>query len=218
MAGRNAAKSRAAVAELEALGTQAIALEADLLKEADCRSLVDRAADHFGRLDILINNAGISVRKRPEDLTPADWHRVIDSNLTSALLCSQAAYPHMKRAGGGKVINIASIFAVLGAPHTAAYAASKGGIVQLTRSLAAAWAADDIQVNAILPGYVHTELTDRAQKEVAGLDERVRARTLTGRWGEPEDFEGIAVLLSSAGSRFITGTAIPVDGGYTIQA
>jgi 2-deoxy-D-gluconate 3-dehydrogenase len=218
IAGRNAAKSRAAVDELGALGAKAIAVEADVLVEASCRELVDRAAAHFGRLDILINNAGIALRKPPQAYTAEEWHRVLDSNLTSAFFCAQAAYPHMKRAGGGKVISIGSIFSVMGAPHAVAYAASKGGLVQMTRVLATAWAADNIQVNAILPGWIHTELTDRAQREVPGLNERVLARTSAGRWGEPSDFEAIAVLLAGTGSQFITGAAIPVDGGYSIQA
>ncbi len=218
VAGRNPQKNRAAVEELGALGAKAFAIEADVLREADCRALVDRAADHFGRLDVLVNNAGIAIRKPPQDYAVAEWHRVLDSNLTSAFLCAQAAWPHLKRAGGGKIVNIGSIFSLMGAPHTAAYAASKGGLVQLTRSLATAWAADNIQVNAILPGWVHTELTDRAQAEVAGLNERVLARTTVGRWGEPSDFEAIVVLLAGPGSQFITGAAIPVDGGYSMQA
>jgi 2-deoxy-D-gluconate 3-dehydrogenase len=216
--GRNTEKNRKAVAELTALGANTIAIEADVLREAACHELVDRPAQHFGRLDILVNNAGIAIRKAPQDYTAEEWHRVLDSNLSSAFYCAQAAYPHMKRAGGGKIISIGSLFSLMGAPHTVAYAASKGGLVQMTRVLATAWAADNIQVNAILPGWVHTDLTDRARAEVAGLNERVLARTSVGRWGEPADFEAIVVLLAGAGSQFITGAAIPVDGGYSIQA
>jgi 2-deoxy-D-gluconate 3-dehydrogenase len=218
VAARNVEKNKAAVQALEALGAKAFALEADILQEEACRSLVDRTAQHFGRLDILVNNAGIAIRKPPQAYTAEEWHRVMNSNLTSAFLCSQAAYPHLKRAGGGKIISIGSIMSLLGAPFTVAYAASKGGIVQMTRALATAWAADNIQVNAILPGWVHTDLTERAQREVPGLNDRVLARTPAGRWGEPDDFEAIAVLLAGPGSRYITGAAIPVDGGYTILA
>jgi 2-deoxy-D-gluconate 3-dehydrogenase len=218
VAGRNVEKNKAAVQALEALGAKAFALEADILQEEACRSLVDRTAQHFGRLDILVNNAGIAIRKPPQAYTAEEWHRVMNSNLTSAFLCSQAAYPHLKRAGGGKIISIGSIMSLLGAPFTVAYAASKGGIVQMTRALATAWAADNIQVNAILPGWVHTDLTVSARREVPGLNERVLARTPAGRWGEPDDFEAIAVLLAGPGSRYITGAAIPVDGGYTILA
>jgi 2-deoxy-D-gluconate 3-dehydrogenase len=218
VAGRNAAKNAAAVSELKALGAAAAAFEVDVTVEDDCRRLMDRAAEQFGRLDILINNAGIALRKRPEDYTLADWHRVIDSNLTSAFVCSHAAYPHFVRAGGGKIISIGSILSMMGAPFAVAYGASKGGIVQMTRSLAAAWGKDNIQVNAILPGWINTELTEGARREVPGLTERVATRTASGRWGEPQDFEAIAVLLAGSGSQYITGAAIPVDGGYTIMA
>src|SRR5690606_5492198 len=109
VAGRNAGKNDAAVQALRGLGADAIALEADVLDEQACRSLVDRAAAHFGRLDILVNNAGIAIRKPPQAYTAEEWHRVLDSNLTSAFLCSHAAYPHMKKAGGGKIISIGSI-------------------------------------------------------------------------------------------------------------
>jgi 2-deoxy-D-gluconate 3-dehydrogenase len=218
VAGRNKDKNAAAVKMLESLGAKAIALEGDVLAEADCRALVERAAQRFGRLDILVNNAGIAIRKPPQAYSAEEWHRVIDSNLTSAFLCSHAAYPHMKKAGGGKILSIGSILALMGAPFAVAYAASKGGLVQMTRALATAWAADNIQVNAILPGWIDTDLTVSARKEVAGLNEKVLSRTPAGRWGETKDFEAITVLLAGPGSQFITGTAIPVDGGYTIQA
>lgn len=217
--GRNAEKNVAAIRELHGLGAQkTFAIEADVTVEADCRRLVEATVARFGRLDILINNAGIAIRKRPEDYTAQDWHRVIDSNLTSAFLCSHAAYPHMTKAGGGKIINIASILATMSAPFAVAYSASKGGIVQMTRALATAWGRDNIQVNALLPGWINTDLTDSARREIEGLADRVSARTAPGRWGEPEDFEAITVLLAGPGSQYITGTAIPVDGGYSIQA
>jgi 2-deoxy-D-gluconate 3-dehydrogenase len=123
----------------------------------------------------------------------------------------------MRRAGAGKVINIGSMMSIFGASFVAPYGASKGGIVQLTRALACAWARDNIQVNAVLPGWIDTNLTRRAREEVKGLQERVVARTPAGRWGEPEDLGGIAVFLASRASDFVTGTAIPVDGGYSVQ-
>ena len=218
VAGRNKEKNAAAVRALEALGARALAIEADVTREAACRDLVDRTAQHFGRLDILVNNAGIAIRKPPQAYSAAEWHRVLDSNLTSAFLCAHAAHPHMKRGGGGKIISIGSILSLMGAPFAVAYAASKGGIVQMTRALATAWAADNIQVNALLPGWIDTDLTVSARREVPGLNERVLARTPAARWGDPADFEAITVLLAGPGSQFITGTAIPVDGGYTIQA
>jgi 2-deoxy-D-gluconate 3-dehydrogenase len=141
----------------------------------------------------------------------------MDTNLTGAFLCAQAAYPAMKQAGGGKIINIGSMMSLFGAPYATPYAASKGGIVQMTKALATAWATDNIQVNAVLPGWIDTDLTRRARQEVPGLHERVLARTPAGRWGTPEDHAGIAVFLASPAAGFITGTAIPVDGGFSIQ-
>ena len=179
--------------------------------------MVASAVEMHGRLDILINNAGINIRKRPEDYALAEWQQVLQTNLSSAFLCSKAAYPEMKRSSRGKIINIGSMMSIFGTAFTTPYAASKGGIVQMTRALACAWAADNIQVNAVLPGWIDTELTQTARKDIAGLHERVLARTPAGRWGEAHDFAGIAVFLASAASDFITGTAIPVDGGYSVQ-
>ena len=217
VAARNRQKSVAALKELEALGAQAMAIEADVTDERACRQLVEQSVQALGRLDILVNNAGIALRKPPQDYTLAEWHRVVDANLTSAFICSQAAYPHMMRAGGGKIINIGSMLSIFGAPFAVAYAASKGGVVQMTKALATAWAKDNIQVNSLLPGWIDTELTQSARAQVPGLNETVLKRTPAGRWGETADFEAIAVLLAGPGSAFITGTAIPVDGGYSVQ-
>ena len=212
IAGRDEKKNAEAAA-----GLDAIAIKADLKDEKACRAAVDEAARRLGRLDILVNNAGINVRKAPQDYTLEEWKLVLDTNLTSAFVASQAAYLHMRRAGAGKVINIGSMMSIFGASFVAPYGASKGGIVQLTRALACAWARDNIQVNAVLPGWIDTNLTRRAREEVKGLQERVVARTPAGRWGEPEDMGGIAVFLASRASDFVTGTAIPVDGGYSVQ-
>jgi 2-deoxy-D-gluconate 3-dehydrogenase len=217
LAGRNAEKNRAAVKEIEALGARAIAIEADVLQESACRELVDRAAQHFGRLDILINNAGIAIRKQPEALTVEEWRKVMSINLDGAVYCAQAVYPALKKAGAGKIINIGSMMSLFGAPFAAPYASSKGGIVQLTKVLATAWAKDNIQVNAILPGWIDTDLTQQARKDVDGLHDRVLARTPAGRWGVPDDFSGIAVFLGSKASDFVTGSAIPVCGGYSVM-
>ncbi|HEX9462728.1 MAG TPA: glucose 1-dehydrogenase [Alphaproteobacteria bacterium] len=217
IAGRDAAKSSAAVKELAGLGAKAASTSVDVCNEGACRGLIKETVAKFGRLDILVNNAGTNIRKQPQEYTAAEWHAVIDTNLTSAFLLSQAAYPEMRRAGGGKVINIGSMMSIFGASFTAPYAASKGGIVQLSRAIATAWAKDNIQVNAVLPGWIDTALTRSARKQVDGLHERVLARTPAGRWGNPADFAGIAVFLASAASDFLTGTAIPVDGGYSVQ-
>ena len=131
-------------------------------------------------------------------------------------LTGKVAHGPMKRTGGGKIINIGSMLSIFGAPYAPAYGASKGGVVQFTRSLATAWAADNIQANAVLPGWIDTALTPKAREQVEGLHDKVLARTPAGRWGAPADLAGIAVFLASSASDFVTGTAIPVDGGYSI--
>ncbi|MEA2881171.1 MAG: 2-dehydro-3-deoxy-D-gluconate 5-dehydrogenase [Bradyrhizobium sp.] len=215
--GRNAAKSDAVVTELMRGGINAISVVADVTDKAAVDRMIARTQREFGRADILVNNAGINIRKPPHALSIEEWDSVIRTNLTSAFLCSQAAYPAMKQAGGGKIINIGSMMSIFGASFAPAYAASKGGIVQFTRSCAVAWAADNIQVNAILPGWIDTDLTKRARAEIDGLHDKVLARTPAARWGAIEDFAGIAVFLASRASDFVTGTAIPVDGGFSVM-
>ncbi len=215
--GRNAEKSTQAVQELHSLDFQARAFQADVTDPAAVAGMVDAVVESFGGVDILVNNAGINIRKRPEDLSPDEWQQVLNTNLTSAFLCSRACYPVLKRAGGGKILNNGSMLSIFGTPWGPAYAASKGGMVQLTKSLATAWAADNIQVNCFLPGWIDTELTRNARREVDGLHDRVLARTPAGRWGDIEDLEGLAVFFASAASNFITGVAMPVDGGFSVS-
>ena len=214
VAGRDGEKNRRAVA---LLGGKADAIAVDLADEAGARAVVDKTVQKFGRLDILINNAGINIRKPPQDFALEEWQRVLDINLTSLFVCCQAAYPHMKTRGG-KIINIGSMTSIFGASFAAPYGASKGAVVQLTKSLAVAWAPDNIQVNAVLPGWIDTELTETAREQVAGLHEKVVARTPAGPWGTPDDMAGIAMFLAGPASDFVTGTAIPVDGGYAAAA
>ena len=217
VAGRDATKNDAAVKEIQALGAKASAIAVDVLKEESCRALIADTVKQHGRLDILVNNAGINIRKQPQEYTLAEWHQVMDSNLTSAFLCSHAAYPEMKKAGAGKMINIGSMMSIFGASFTTAYAASKGGIVQMTKAMATAWAKDNVQVNAILPGWIDTALTQRARRDVPALHDSVLKRTPAGRWGTPDDFAGIAVFLAAQASDYVTGAAITVDGGYSVQ-
>ena len=217
VAGRNRGKSERAVEEIRALGAEAMAIEVDVADEASVNTLIRAAAERWGRLDVLVNNAGMNIRKQPQDLTLAEWRQVLDTNLTSAFLTSRAGYPIMKAQGGGKIINIGSMMSIFGTGFASAYSASKGGIVQLSKALAAAWARDRIQVNAVLPGWIETELTVNARREVSGLHERVLARTPADRWGVGDDLAGVAVFLASPASDFVTGTAIPVDGGFSSQ-
>lgn len=215
IAARNPEKSAAAVETLKALGSDSFAIAIDVADEASVQQAVDAVAARCGRLDILVNNAGTTVRKPVDQLTLDEWNLVLHTNLTSAFLVSRAAHPHMRRAGGGKIVNVGSMMSIFGAAYSPAYAASKAGVVQLTKSTALSWAADNIQVNAILPGWFQTEMTDGARAQVAGLYERVVARTAAGRWGRPADIAGTAVFLASPAADYVTGVSIPVDGGYS---
>ena len=217
VAGRDAAKNSAAVKQIQDVGAKASAIPVDVLKEDSCRALMADTVTAHGRLDILVNNAGVNIRKPPEALSLAEWREVIDTNLTSAFLCSHAVYPEMKKGGMGKIINIGSMMSIFGAAFATAYAASKGGMVQMTKAMATAWAKDNIQVNAILPGWIDTALTRRAREQITGLHDSVLRRTPANRWGVPDDFEGIAVFLAAPASDFVTGASIAVDGGYSVQ-
>jgi 2-dehydro-3-deoxy-D-gluconate 5-dehydrogenase len=217
LAARDESKGQAAVKDLisSAPRTRFYAFQA--LSALSCRKLIETVVGDFGACDILINNAGMNRRKPPEQISEQEWHEILDVNLGAALFCAQAAYPHMKAAGRGKILNIGSMYSLFGAATVAAYAASKGGLLQLTRSLACAWAPDNIQVNAILPGWIDTDLTRRARQQVADLHDFVLSRTPAGRWGDPNDLAGAAVFLCSSASDFVTGAALPVDGGYSTR-
>ena len=210
--GRNAEKNQIAVDEL---GANARAVVADVTNAAEVDEMVSEVVKSFGGIDILINNAGTNIRNRPEDLSESEWHHVLDTNLTSAFLCSKACYPEMKRRGGGKILNNGSMTSLFSSPWLTAYGSSKGGMVQFTRGLATAWAEDNIQANCFLPGWIDTDLTRRAREQNPDLHQQVLTRTPADRWGEINDMSGIAVFLASAASDFVTGTAIPIDGGFS---
>ena len=214
IAGRDAEKNAAMVKELSALGSPVSAYAMDVTDEAQCQALVRETIRRHGRLDILVNNAGLgSGGKLPHELTLADWHRVMDTNLTSAFVLSQLAYSEMKRGGGGKIINIGSMASHLAMGRLSVYASAKAAIVQLSRTCASAWAKDNIQVNTILPGYIDTAMA-KGQQADAGLHTRALARIAAGRLGTPDDFAGIAAFLASSASDYVTGADIPVDGGF----
>jgi 2-dehydro-3-deoxy-D-gluconate 5-dehydrogenase len=218
IAARDADKSRAAADALGKIGPRVAAVSVDVQSKPSVDEMVERALALFGRVDVLVTNAGTNIRKPPEQYAPEEWDEVMDVNLRGTFFCAQSVHAPMQRQGGGKIITIGSMTSIFGASFAAPYSASKGGTVQLTRALATAWAKDNIQVNAVLPGWIDTDLTRRARQQVQGLHERVLARTPQGRWGTPEDLAGIGVFLASRASDFITGTAIPVDGGYSSQA
>lgn len=216
LAARNPDKGAEAVRHIADRGGDARFVPADLSDPEAASACIAAVAAEEGRLDILVNNAGITARKRPEDLDIAEWEAVLRTNLTAAFACSKAAYPALKASGAGRILNIGSMYSLFGAPFASAYGASKGGIVQLTRSLATAWAADGITVNAVLPGWIATDMGVSARSQVQGLHERIVARTPAGRWGEASDLAGLAVFLAGPSAAFITGASIPVDGGYSI--
>jgi len=212
IAGRNAAKNAAA---LKAIGGKAIALVADVNDSAQVQRMVADTVKAFGGLDILVANAGINIRKQPQDYSGAEWHSIVDTNLTSVFQCCQSAYPEMQRRGAGKIVTIGSMTSIFGFDVGPVYAATKGAVVQLTKSLAAAWAKDNIQVNSILPGFIDTALTQNLRRNFPEAHERVVNRTPARRWGDPAALAGTAVFFCSRASDFVTGTALPVDGGFS---
>lgn len=212
VAARQAAKNAQAMAALQEQGVQALGVVTDVQDETSVQTMVQQTVEAFGGVDILVNNAGVNIRKAPQDYTLAEWQQVVNTNLTGVFLCSRAVYPHMVKAGGGKIINIGSMTSIFGSSVAPAYASSKGGVVQFTKSLAVFWARENIQVNVILPGWIHTDLTASTPAERYQF---IKARIPHGRWGEPHELAGAAVFLASRASDYVTGIALPVDGGYT---
>lgn len=217
IAARSQERSQAVVQELKKEDGSALAVSCDVTEEESVMTMTQTVKEECGGIDILVNNAGTNIRKRPEELDPTEWRFVLNTNLDSAFRCSTACYPVMKERGGGKILNNGSMLSIFGAPWSAPYAASKGGMVQLTKSLATAWAADNIQVNCFLPGWIDTPLTQKGRRDLPELHEKVLARTPAGRWGEIDDFQGIAVFLAAPASNFITGATITVDGGFSVS-
>ena len=217
IAARDSKKGAKALTILQGFNVRSTFIQVDVRDPCSIGDLVESVVQELGGLHILVNNAGTNDRKQPEEYALEEWQTIIDTNLTSAFVASQKVYPHMSRAGGGKIINIGSMMSIFGASFTVPYASSKGGIVQMTKGMACAWAKDNVQVNAVLPGWIDTTLTREARQQVEGLHDRVEARTPAGRWGVPGDLSGIGVFLASSASNFVTGTAIPVDGGYSVQ-
>jgi len=188
----------------------------DVSKPADVQAVVDRTIASFGRVDILINNAGVTWAAEPEDMPLDKWQRVVDVNLTGAFLFAQAAGRDMLKRQHGRIINIASIagmHASVQGPHYAAYAATKAGLVGLTRELAVSWARKGIRVNAIAPGFFHSRLADGA---IAMNEASIKASSPIPRVGDAGELKGVAVFLAADASNYITGQTIVVDGGRTI--
>ena len=214
IAARNTDKSTKTADEIKKeFGVRALGVPTDIRQPESIANMAKKVESDFGKINILVNNAGTNIRKMPQEFAVTEWEEVLDTNLRGTFLCCQAVYPVMKRSGG-KIINVGSMTSIVGSMKTLPYASSKGGILQLTRSLAVAWAPDNIQVNVLLPGWIDTPLTEGSRRDFPGLNEHVIKRTPAGRWGKPDDFEGIVILLASRASDFITGIHVLVDGGY----
>ncbi len=212
---RNAEKNRAVLAELERLGVPAIALPLDVTRRDALAPAMQEAERRLGPVDILVNNAGIAITKDFLDYDERAWDSVLETNLNSVFLLSQIAARSMAARRRGKIVNIASEYSRFGSPAVPAYSASKGGVVQLTKSMAIALAPHNIQVNAILPGWIWSEMT--APVKSTPLYDEIIMRTPAGRFGRPEELAGAAVFLASQASDFVTGSIVYVDGGYAIR-
>src|SRR5436190_950021 len=194
-------------------GRAAVAVIGDLAKAETPKQLIDQTLAHLGRLDILVNNAGTIRRAPAADYSEADWATVIEVNLSAVFRLSQLAGRQMLSQGSGKIINIASLLSFQGGITVAAYAASKGGVAQLTKALANEWAGKGINVNAIAPGYMRTDNT-RALQQDETRNRQILERIPAARWGEPVDLAGAAVFLASRASDYVNGHVLVVDGGW----
>jgi meso-butanediol dehydrogenase/(S,S)-butanediol dehydrogenase/diacetyl reductase len=213
--GRDADAGRAALSQL----ANAIFVQADVTRAEDCQRAVDETLRTFGQLNILFNNAGIILRNRNvETTTEEEWDATMETNVKSIFLMSRAALPHLRAAGGGAIINTASYVGLVGFPGLAAYAASKGAVVNLTRAMALDHARDKIRVNCICPGSVETDMIHSAWRAYGDVEEAARvwaAKHPMNRIASPDEVARVVLFLASADSSFITGAAIPVDGGIT---
>lgn len=216
----NGVQAERTAAALRQRGGEVVSFRADVASEGDVRALMEFTLATYGRLDILVNNAGIGVYKTVEEATVEEFDRCIAVNLRGVFLCCKYAIPLLRAAGGGAIVNIASVHAVQNVPGTAPYAASKGGVLALTRQMALDYGKDRIRINAVCPGWVLTPLTQgifAASGDAEGMLRRVAARQVLGRIGTPEDIGKAVLYLVSDDAAFVTGTALFVDGGLTAQ-
>ena len=217
IAARDKPVSKQTCEELSTLNIETMSLEIDMTDQSQINPLVSKVIHKYGQIDILVNNAGTALRSSPEDITNKDWQYIMDLNLNSVYWLSKEVYPHMKSQGSGKIINIGSMYSIFGSGVVPSYSTTKGGIVQLTKSLAVGWAKDNINVNAILPGWITTNLTSGMPKNDPERYRKVSERIALGKWGIPEDLAGAAIFLASSASNYITGSSIVVDGGYSVN-
>jgi 2-deoxy-D-gluconate 3-dehydrogenase len=215
--GRNEEKNRHVLAELKTIGVPSIAVKVDLTDRAALEPAWNRVESELGGVSILVNNAGnVSLSGGVLHEKPEDWDNVIETQLNAVFLLSKlAAQSMLRRQQGGKIINIGSMYSFFGSGLIPSYSAAKGAIVQLTKSMAIELAPHNIQVNAIAPGWIETDMT--APVHTMPLNDEILSRTPAGRWGQPEEIAGTAVYLASRASDFVTGETIRVDGGYAIR-
>lgn len=195
-------------------GVRASFIRTDVTIQADTLRMVEHTIEKYGKLDILLNNAGIAMRLPVHELPEEDWHRCLGVNLTGVFLCSKAAIPAMQRTGGGSIINMSSIYGIVGADVRAAYVASKGAVTNLTRGMALDYAEDKIRVNCICPGFVETPLVAGVVKNPDEYQKLANKHPMR-RLGQPKEIAYGALYLASDESAFVTGIALPIDGGYT---
>jgi 2-deoxy-D-gluconate 3-dehydrogenase len=214
--GRDEAKNQQALSELKAIGVPAMAVKVDMAKRAALEPALNTVESELGSISILVNNAGnVSLSGGVMNERPEDWDCVIETQLNSVFLLSKLAARSMISHKRGKIINIGSMYSFFGSGLVPSYSAAKGAIVQLTKSMAIELAPHNIQVNAIAPGWIETDMT--APVRAMPMNDEILARTPAGRWGQPEELAGTAVYLASHASDFVTGTTIRVDGGYAIR-
>ncbi|ELZ35295.1 short-chain dehydrogenase/reductase SDR [Halogeometricum pallidum JCM 14848] len=205
----------AVAAEIESDGGSAHAVEVDVSEKPSVENLIEEAVDRFGRLDVMVNNAGINIRGPAEDITPEEWQQVLDVNLTGVFFCAQAAGERMIEQGdGGSIVNISSMMGSMGQQDRTPYNTTKGGVNNLTRCLAVEWAEHDIQVNALAPGYIETEMVEQAQEDADFDREDVQNRTPLGRFGTLEEIANCVSFLAS-NDNFVTGEVLTADGGWS---
>ena len=201
--------------ELRSIGTAALFLPGDVSEEGTVRGMVEAVIGEFGRVDVLVNNAGVSLITAAEETALADWRRVLEVNLTGPFLMSREFGREMLRRGGGSIVNISSVAGLLGIADRAAYNASKHGLIGLTRSLAAEWGGRGVRVNAVCPGWVKTEMDEEDQMGGGYTDEDIKGRTPMGRFARPEDVAQAVAFLADPGlSGYVNGHALSVDGGW----
>lgn len=212
---RNEEKNQHVISEIQALGVAALAVKVDVSVRGELQTALAKVEEALAPVSILVNNAGIAVIAGVLDQTPEDWDKVIETNLNACFLISKLAAKSMVKQGQGKIINIVSMYSFFGSALVPSYSAAKGALLQLTKSMAIELAPFGIQVNAIAPGWIETDMT--APLKPSPLYQEIITRTPAGRWGNPDELSGTAVYLASRASNFVTGATICVDGGYAIR-